>query len=82
DAFAKQLGELGGLEQLGGTGPLGAMGGTLGDPSAMMKKMGGTMFGLQFGHAIGSIAREAIGVTDLSLPLWTFYAPVIVPANL
>ena len=82
DAFAKQLGELGGLEQLGGTGPLGAMGGALGDPSAMMKKMGGTMFGLQFGHAIGSIAREAIGVTDLSLPLWTFYAPVIVPANL
>lgn len=79
DAMAKQLGQLGdipGLDAAGGAA------GMLGDPREMMKKMGGTMFGLQFGHAIGSFARESLGVTDLSLPLWTFYAPVMVPANL
>ncbi len=73
DAMAKQLGAA------GADNPLAAMG--MGDPRDMMKKMGGTMFGLQFGHAIGSIARDALGVTDLSLPLWSLYNPVIVPAN-
>lgn len=73
DAMATQMGDV----ESGGQ--LAAMG--LGDPRALMKKMGGTMFGLQFGHAIGSIARDALGVTDLSLPLWSLYNPVIVPAN-
>lgn len=47
----------------------------------VMQKIGGSMFGMQFGFAIGSFARESLGVTDLSLPLWDEYAPVMVPAN-
>ncbi len=77
DALAKQLGELGqvpGMEGLAGMG--------IGDPRTMMKTMGGTMFGVQFGFVIGTLSREALGTTDLALPLSTNAGPVIVPANL
>lgn len=52
-----------------------------GDPRTMMERMGGTMFGVQFGHAIGSLAREESGTTDLSLPLGPDGAPALVAAN-
>jgi putative hydrolase len=52
-----------------------------GDPGQMMEKMGGTLFGIQFGHAIGSLARESFGSTDLSLPLGPEGRPALVPAN-
>lgn len=52
-----------------------------GDPRAMMERMGGTMFGVQFGHAIGSLAREESGTTDLSLPLGPDGTPALVAAN-
>lgn len=52
-----------------------------GDPAAMMERMGGTMFGVQFGHAIGSLAREVSGTTDLSLPLGPEGRPALVAAN-
>lgn len=52
-----------------------------GDPRAMMERMGGTMFGVQFGHAIGSLAREESGTTDLSLPLGPDASPALVAAN-
>ncbi|MCL6421980.1 zinc-dependent metalloprotease [Brachybacterium sp. JHP9] len=52
-----------------------------GDPAAMMERMGGTMFGVQFGHAIGSLAREVTGTTDLSLPLGPEGRPALVAAN-
>ncbi|MDO5663475.1 MAG: zinc-dependent metalloprotease, partial [Brachybacterium sp.] len=51
------------------------------DPRAMMEKMGGTMFGVQFGQAIGSLAREVLGATDLSLPLGPDGVPAVVGAN-
>ena len=47
----------------------------------MMERFGGTMFGVQFGHAIGSLAREVAGTTDLSLPLGPDGAPALVAAN-
>ncbi|GAB2532788.1 zinc-dependent metalloprotease [Brachybacterium huguangmaarense] len=52
-----------------------------GDPRAMMERLGGTMFGVQFGHAIGSLAREVAGTTDLSLPLGPEDRPALVGAN-
>ncbi|PWH06842.1 hypothetical protein DEO23_08010 [Brachybacterium endophyticum] len=52
-----------------------------GDPGQMMERMGGTMFGVQFGHAIGSLAREMFGTTDLSLPLGPEGRPALVAAN-
>jgi putative hydrolase len=53
-----------------------------GDPGQMMEKMGGTLFGIQFGHAIGSLARETFGSTDLSLPLGPEGHPALLPANI
>ena len=35
----------------------------------MMKQMGGMMVGQQIGQALGSLAREVIGSTDIGLPL-------------
>lgn len=52
-----------------------------GDPAAMMERVGGTLFGVQFGQAIGSLAREVTGTTDLSLPLGREGEPALVAAN-
>lgn len=52
-----------------------------GDPGAMMERIGGTMFAVQFGHAIGSLAREVAGTTDLSLPLGREGEPAMVASN-
>ncbi|MFC7373803.1 zinc-dependent metalloprotease [Brachybacterium sp. GCM10030268] len=68
-----QDGELGGLGEAGMPMP--------GDPAAMMERIGGTMFGVQFGHAIGSLAREVSGTTDLSLPLGREGEPALVANN-
>lgn len=74
EAIAAQLGQMGDLGQAGMPLPGG-------DPAAMMERIGGTMFGVQFGHAIGSLAREAAGTTDLSLPLGRDGEPALVAAN-
>jgi putative hydrolase len=55
--------------------------GMFGDPGAMMERMGGTLFGIQFGQAIGTLAREVSGTTDLSLPLGPAGQPALVAAN-
>ncbi|MFC0675740.1 zinc-dependent metalloprotease [Brachybacterium hainanense] len=52
-----------------------------GDPAQMMERMGGTLFGIQFGQAIGSLAREVAGGSDLSLPLGPEGRPALVAAN-
>jgi putative hydrolase len=69
--------------QLGQMGDMGAAGMPMpgGDPAAMMERIGGTMFGVQFGHAIGSLAREVSGTTDLGLPLGRDGEPALVAAN-
>src|SRR5699024_3414311 len=74
EAIAAQLGQMGDLGEAGMPLPGG-------DPAAMMERIGGTMFGVQFGHAIGSLAREAAGTTDLSLPLGRGGEPALVAAN-
>jgi putative hydrolase len=69
--------------QLGQMGDLGAAGMPMpgGDPAGMMERIGGTMFGVQFGHAIGALAREVSGTTDLGLPLGREGEPALIAAN-
>ncbi|MGP9537603.1 zinc-dependent metalloprotease [Brachybacterium sp. AOP43-C2-M15] len=74
EAIASQLGQMGDMGAAGMPFPGG-------DPAAMMERIGGTMFGVQFGHAIGSLAREAAGTTDLGLPLGRDGEPALVAAN-
>lgn len=52
-----------------------------GDPAAMMEQMGSTMFAMQFGLAIGQLAREAVGTTDLGVPLGAG-APALIAPNI
>ena len=51
------------------------------DPAGMMERIGGTLFAVQYGQAIGTLAREAMGTTDLSLPLGRDGEPALVAAN-
>lgn len=51
------------------------------DPSAMMKQVGGTLYGVQFGQAIGSLAREVLSGTDLGLPMNPDGGPAALPVN-
>ncbi|MGQ4510129.1 zinc-dependent metalloprotease [Dermabacteraceae bacterium P13077] len=66
DAFASQ-------------GPAGAAFPGVGN---MFSSLGGTMFGMQFGAAIGALSREAFGATDLGLPLIESDRGVLVARNI
>jgi len=80
---------------LGGEGgPLGAMGipGLPAEQSAamsqmsgplqqMMRSIGGAMFGAQIGQAVGSLALEVVGSTDVGLPLAPGGRAALLPAN-
>ncbi|MGO1390730.1 zinc-dependent metalloprotease [Brachybacterium alimentarium] len=80
EAIASQMGQLGGMEGMEDMAGLAGTG-MPGDPAGMMERIGGTMFGVQFGHAIGSLAREVAGTTDLSLPLGRDGEPALVASN-
>lgn len=43
--------------------------GALGNMEPMMKNLGGSMFGLQLGHAIGELAQEVLSGTDTGFPV-------------
>ena len=43
--------------------------GAMGDMEPMMKNLGGSMFGLQLGHAIGELAQEVLSGTDTGFPV-------------
>jgi putative hydrolase len=47
----------------------------------IMKQMGGAMFGAQVGQALGSLAGEVLGATDIGLPLGPSARAVLVPTN-
>ena len=58
------------------------------DPSAligqmepMMAKMSGSMFGLQVGQALGTLATETVSGTEVGLPLVADRSVVLLPAN-
>ena len=43
--------------------------GAMGDMEPMMKNLGGSMFGLQLGHAIGELSQEVLSGTDTGFPV-------------
>ncbi len=47
----------------------------------IMKQMGGAMFGAQVGQALGTLAGEVVGASDIGLPLGPPSRAVLVPAN-
>ena len=47
----------------------------------MMRSIGGAMFGTQLGQAIGSLAVEVVGSTDVGLPLAGAGRAALLPAN-
>jgi putative hydrolase len=47
----------------------------------MMRSVGGAMFGAQIGQAIGSLAVEVVGSTDIGLPLAPGGRAALLPAN-
>lgn len=51
------------------------------DVTDMVHRLGQTVFGLQVGQAVGTLAREVFGATDIGLPLLASPVPVLLPAN-
>lgn len=47
----------------------------------IMRQMGGAMFGGQVGQAIGQLATEVLGSTDIGLPLGPAGTAALLPAN-
>ncbi|MEE1620346.1 zinc-dependent metalloprotease [Zafaria sp. J156] len=52
----------------------------LGGAQGMFQNLGGAMFGLQLGTAVGGLAKDVLGSSDIGLPL-AGPAPALVPVN-
>jgi putative hydrolase len=66
----------------GALGPLGVGGGLGGlDPAQLLRRLGSAVFGMQVGHAAGTLSREVFGATDVGLPLLPGPGTVLVPTN-
>ncbi|MBD3688932.1 zinc-dependent metalloprotease [Nanchangia anserum] len=63
--------------QMPGLGQL--MGGT--DPKQFIEQMGASLFGMQLGQAIGGLALDALGSTDIGIPLGNIHCVALVDAN-
>lgn len=61
-------------EMRGLVGGAGAAGG-------LLRKLGGAVFGMQLGQAVGTLATEAFGPADTGLPLLEGSGSALVPAN-
>jgi putative hydrolase len=61
----------------GGAGGLGALAGL----SGMMRQLGGAMIGSQTGTAVGELAREVVGSSDIGLPLGPEGVAALLPAG-
>jgi putative hydrolase len=59
----------------------GAMSQMAGPLQQMMRSIGGAMFGAQIGQAVGSLALEVVGSTDVGLPLAPGGRAALLPAN-
>lgn len=81
DALASALSGRG-SEALGGLGDLGD------DPEAlaaatgpMLRQLGGAVFGMQLGQAVGTLAQDVFGTTDIGIPLLDAPGTALVPRN-
>lgn len=58
-----------------------ALAAQMGAAQGMLRQLGGAVFGMQLGQAVGALAREAFGATDTGLPLLEQPGAALVPAN-
>jgi putative hydrolase len=72
EEMRQALGALG-----GGAGGLGGLAGL----SAMLRQIGGAMIGSQTGTAVGELAREVVGSSDVGLPLGPEGVAALLPAG-
>jgi putative hydrolase len=72
EEMRQALGALG-----GGAGGLGGLAGL----SGMLRQIGGAMIGSQTGTAVGELAREVVGSTDIGLPLGPEGVAALLPAG-
>ena len=72
EEMRQALGALG-----GGAGGLGGLSGL----SGMMRQIGGAMIGSQTGTAVGELAREVVGSSDIGLPLGPEGVAALLPAG-
>ena len=93
DSMGAMLGGAGGLGGIGGAGgpdnPLAQLGAMpeqaaalAGPMQQMMRSIGGAMFGTQIGQAIGALAAEVVGSTDVGLRLAPAGTAALLPANI
>ncbi|MDY6055151.1 zinc-dependent metalloprotease [Micrococcus sp.] len=68
-------------QQLPSQLPEGMDAGMLGGLTPMLRNMGGTMFGLQLGGAVGTLGKEVLSGTDIGLPI-AGHRPVMIPVNI
>ncbi|MGO4385589.1 zinc-dependent metalloprotease [Specibacter sp. RAF43] len=52
----------------------------MGEASSMLQNMGGALFGLQLGQAVGALSKEVVGSTDIGVPLADLQMALL-PAN-
>jgi len=52
----------------------------MGGAASMMQNVGGALFGLQLGQAVGALAKEVLGSTDIGIPLADLQMALL-PAN-
>lgn len=50
-------------------------------PAPVLRQLGGAAFGLQLGHAVGTLSTEVFGGTDIGLPLLDGPGTALVPRN-
>lgn len=53
----------------------------MGGAASMMQNMGGALFGLQLGAAVGALSKEVLGSTDIGIPLADLQMALL-PANI
>ncbi|MGO1315509.1 MAG: zinc-dependent metalloprotease [Cellulomonadaceae bacterium] len=60
----------------------GMLGGDSFDPTAMIRRLGSAVYGMQLGQAAGTLSREVFGATDIGVPLLAENMTVLVPTNI
>ncbi|MEE6280199.1 zinc-dependent metalloprotease [Georgenia sp. MJ170] len=61
--------------------PFAALGGAGAGAGGMIRQLGGAVFGMQVGQAVGELAGEAFGTSDTGLPLVEGPDTTLVPTN-
>ncbi len=52
----------------------------MGGAASMLQNMGGAMFGMQLGQAVGALSRDVVSSTDIGIPL-AEHSMALLPAN-